>query len=233
MFSMQVVKRDTDKKIIYCPFVQQLIQPSAQSALPGAKEESKESSIEHTEAKEMAISLNVGLGNTFHQQSDLPPEEKNDVDLAVQLHLRPVEIIYQAYAVENLTRFFKVKNLSAESKIAARAEFDKLSAQLGGMTQNLNASFKRNKLDITIDAPIFILPFSQASRQDIEQSECWVFTVGDAKFMSIDSAWGLFDDATAEGFEFRVERMKFEYASNYLMWKTIAQSGKDDQPKAV
>lgn len=29
MFSMQVVKRDADKKIIYCPFVQQLIQPSA------------------------------------------------------------------------------------------------------------------------------------------------------------------------------------------------------------
>jgi len=55
------------------------------------------------------------LGNINHQQSDLPLAEKTLIDLGVNLHLRPVEIIFQARAVENLTRFFKVKNLKAET----------------------------------------------------------------------------------------------------------------------
>lgn len=74
--------------------------------------------------KEYAFEMHLVLGNMIHQKSDLPPEEKTETDLGVKLHLRPVEIIYQAHAVENLTRFFKVKNLSAETKIAAKAQFD-------------------------------------------------------------------------------------------------------------
>jgi hypothetical protein len=128
------------------------------------------------------------LGNINHQQSDLPIAEKTLIDLGVNLHLRPVEIIFQARAVENLTRFFKVKNLKAETQIAARAQFDMLSQQLGGMTADLNAEFKRNKVDITIDAPTFVVPFKQSSRKEIESSACWVFTVGDAKLKSIEQS---------------------------------------------
>ena len=105
----------------------------------------------HTEEEELAINLFLALGNVNHQHSDLPDNEKSEIDLFLKLHLSPVEIIYQAHAVDNLTRFFKVKNLSAETKIAARAQFDQLSKQLGGMTADLNADFKRNKIDIKID----------------------------------------------------------------------------------
>lgn len=31
----------------------------------------------------------------------------------------------------------------------------------------------------------------------------------------------LFDKSISEGFEFKVEKMKFEYASNYLLWKKM------------
>lgn len=48
----------------------------------------------HPEEEELAVTLNFVLGNAYHQHSDLPPEEKNDVDLGVKLHLKPVEIIY-------------------------------------------------------------------------------------------------------------------------------------------
>lgn len=79
----------------------------------------------------------------------------------LKLHLSPVEIIYQAHAVNRLVHFFKVKNLSAETKIAARARFDLLSKQLDGMTADLNANLKCNNIDIVIEAPTLILPFDQ------------------------------------------------------------------------
>jgi hypothetical protein len=150
----------------------------------------------------------------------LPENEKSEIDLMLKLHLSPVEIIYQAYAVDNLVRFFKVKNLSAETKIAARAQFDQLSKQLGGMTADLNANLKCNMIDIKIEAPTFILPFDQTSKFTIEKSECWVFTVGDAKLKSVQQST-LYDYSVSEGFEFKVEKMKFEYASNYMLWKKM------------
>ena len=88
------------------------------------------------------------------------------------------------------------------------------------MTADLNADFKRNKIDIKIEAPTLILPFDQTSKFTIEKSECWVFTVGDAKLKSVEQST-LFDFSISEGFEFNVEKMKFEYASNYLLWKRM------------
>lgn len=54
--------------------------------------------------------------------------------------------------------------------------------------------------------------------RDIEESACWVFTVGNAKLQSVESS-DHFDSSTAEGFEFKVDQMKFEYASNYTKWR--------------
>ena len=89
------------------------------------------------------------------------------------------------------------------------------------MTADLvSADFKTNLIDIVIDAPTLILPFKQNSREEIESSQCWVFTVGDAKFRSVKDS-EKFDYSISEGFEFKVERMKFEYASNYAMWKKV------------
>jgi hypothetical protein len=92
-------------------------------AFPGMMSLTNKIAIEDNK-KDNAFEMSLILGNLIHQKSDLPPEEKTETDLGVKLHLRPVEIIYQAHAVENLTRFFKVKNLSAETKIAAKAQFD-------------------------------------------------------------------------------------------------------------
>ena len=154
-------------------------------AFPGMMSLTNKIAIEDNK-KDNAFEMSLILGNLIHQKSDLPPQEKTETDLGVKLHLRPVEIIYQAHAVENLTRFFKVKNLSAETKIAAKAQFDQLSQQLGGMTAELvSADFKTNLIDIVIDAPTLIVPFKQNSKEEIESSQCWVFTVGDAKFRSV------------------------------------------------
>jgi hypothetical protein len=54
------------------------------------------------------------------------------------------------------------------------------------MTADLvSADFKTNLIDIVIDAPTLIVPFKQNSKEEIESSQCWVFTVGDAKFRSV------------------------------------------------
>jgi hypothetical protein len=115
----------------------------------------------------------------------LPKEEKVKLDLGLQLNLLPIEIIYQAHAVENISRFFKVKKLSTQTKIAAKAQFDVLSKQLTDMTMDLNADFKTNRIDIRIDAPTLVVPLNQNTREAIEQSYCWVFTVGAAKLQSV------------------------------------------------
>lgn len=86
------------------------------------------------------------------------------------------------------------------------------------MATGFNSDFKTNKIDIKIDAPTFILPFNQTNLEQIEAAACWVFTVGDAKLCSIEQS-DHFDYSVSEGFEFKVERMKFEYASNYKKWK--------------
>ena len=100
------------------------------------------------------------------------------------------------------------------------------------MTADLNADFKCNKIDINIEAPTLILPFDQTSKETIEKSECWVFTVGDAKLKSIQQH-DQFDYAISEGFEFKVEKMKFEYASNYLLWKKMISLDRDQTVGSV
>lgn len=117
LFEMNVVNRDTDGKIVYCPFMQMLHKEKSlpeeskseflsgtdqlklASNMPGAGliqafhslSEFKQS--EHL-PDDQAIALDLVLGNMFHQQSDLPLEEKTKIDLGVKLRLRPVEIIY-------------------------------------------------------------------------------------------------------------------------------------------
>ena len=57
------------------------------------------------------------LGNKEHHESDL--EEKNETDLEVALEIEPLEIIYRAETVGDIARFFKVKKLTDQTKLAA------------------------------------------------------------------------------------------------------------------
>jgi len=79
--------------------------------------------------------------------------------LEVALELKPIEIVYQAEPIENLTRFFKVKHLRDETKIAAMEQFEGLNKQVQAITKNIEADFKNNKVSIIVDAPTLVLPF--------------------------------------------------------------------------
>ena len=66
-------------------------------------------------AKESKISkplahIYLAIGNKEHHESDLEDKDENDLD--VELKLEPLEIIYRAETVGNITRFFKVKKLT-------------------------------------------------------------------------------------------------------------------------
>ena len=98
--------------------------------------------------------------------------------------MRPVEFIYRASTIQFLSRFFKFKNIKDQTKLAAKQQFAGLSKQVQSITQNLEQDFKHNRVSIKIDAPTFVLPFDQSGKQEIEQSECWLFTMGDFSFIS-------------------------------------------------
>lgn len=55
-----------------------------------------------------------------HHESDLPAEEIDETDLDLDLRLKPVEIIYRAASIMMITKFFKVKHLKDQTKLAAK-----------------------------------------------------------------------------------------------------------------
>lgn len=64
-------------------------------------------------------SIFLAIGNKEHHESDLPPEKIDETDLEVRLHMRPIEIIYRAETIGDISRFFKVKNLTEKTKLDA------------------------------------------------------------------------------------------------------------------
>ena len=79
--------------------------------------------------------IGLAVGNKEHHESDLP--DKDTKDLKVQLEVQPLEIIYRAETVGDLTRFFKVKKLTDQTKIQAQAQYEKLAGQVEKITESL------------------------------------------------------------------------------------------------
>ena len=104
------------------------------------------------------------------------------------------------------------------TKIAAQEQFAGLSKQVNSISKSFEADLKNNKISIKIDAPCLVLPFKQSSIQEIFNSECWVFTMGDAQFKTINDPT-VTDVRYHEAFRLKVQRVKFEYAQKYNLWK--------------
>jgi hypothetical protein len=104
-----------------------------------------------------------------------------------------------------MTKFFKVKNMNDYAKIAAREQFSGLSKQVNGLSKSIENECKNNKLRVKIDAPCLVLPFKQGSQLDIDMSDCWVFTMGDALFQTVtDSTAAGADNKFHETFQLKV-----------------------------
>ena len=61
------------------------------------------------------------MGNKEHHESDLPDKDETDID--VQLEIEPLEIIYRAETIGDISRFFKVKMISDKTKLAAQVQY--------------------------------------------------------------------------------------------------------------
>ena len=115
--------------------------------------------------------------------------------------------------------------MTDQTKLAAQANFQELSNQVGQITEKLEQDFQNNTFNIKIDAPTLVIPFKQKTWEDIYQSECWVFTMGDVSLISFTGEG--FEKITHEAFKLKVERVKFEHASKYCMWKQMISLGID------
>jgi hypothetical protein len=58
---------------------------------------------------------------------------------------------------------------------------------VNAVSKSFEGTMKKNKINIQIEAPRFVLPFTQSSLAEIEQSECWVFTMGDFQLTSAEA----------------------------------------------
>ena len=81
------------------------------------------------------------------------------------------------------------------------------------MTGNLDKNFKSKKITIRVAAPALVIPFDKKVH---DNSEFWVFTMGDVNLNSLLGVGEGFNEQTHEAFELKVERVKFEHTTNYL-----------------
>lgn len=63
------------------------------------------------------------MGNINNKESDLPDDQKNDVDLRLKMRVAPIETIFQAAPIESLSEFFVVDTLSDQTKMAAKYQY--------------------------------------------------------------------------------------------------------------
>ena len=80
-------------------------------------------------------------------------------DLDVVLEIQPLEIIYRAETVCDIARFFKVKKMTDQTKLAAQAHYQELTNQVGQITEKLEQDFQKNQVSITVAAPTLVIPF--------------------------------------------------------------------------
>ena len=77
-------------------------------------------------------------------------------------------------------------------------------------------------VSIRVAAPTLVIPFKQKTWEEIYESECWVFTLGDVSLISYKGTG--FEVITHEAFQLKVERVKFEHSSIYCKWKEAMEN---------
>ena len=103
--------------------------------------------------------VQLAIGSKEHHESDLPESEKDYTDLDVMLDVQPLEIIYRAETIGDIARFFKAKKMTSETKLAAQAQYAKLTSQMSNITTGIEKDFKNNKVSIKVSAPTLVIPF--------------------------------------------------------------------------
>lgn len=75
----------------------------------------------------------------------------------------------------------------------------------------MSNDFKENKIKVSIDAPVLIIPFDQ---EHVINSKCWVFTMGDLLFQTQDIA-----NPDYICYEMSITKLYFDYTPEYITWK--------------
>lgn len=104
------------------------------------------------------------------------------------------------------------------TKIAAQEQFGALASSVNEISKSFEGSLKKNKILIKVDAPCLVLPFKQSTQEEINVSECWIFTMGDLNFHTAKE--NKFEDIKFyEAYEVNTHKIKFEYVDSYQKWK--------------
>ena len=106
---MWVIERKGDSdEILHSPLFQQLMIRDEDVAM---RVETNEEEKDEPSDLPPLTRIKMALGNKIHHDSDLPEDEIDEIDLDLEVELKPVEFIYRASTILFLSRFFKVKNL--------------------------------------------------------------------------------------------------------------------------
>ena len=129
-----------------------------------------------------------------------------------------VEVMYNPIAVLRLTNFFDVNTTDEGLKEAAWDQIDKVNRQAKASLQELADSATKQKIDISIAAPLIILPFTQ--NNDI-QAECWVFNLGNLEVKTDDA---IFDPNSEEGkmydmYNINLKEIRMQYFPSIQFWQ--------------
>lgn len=73
-------------------------------------------------------------------------EDRDTTDLKLEIDVQPIEIIFRADIVAEVSRFFKVKKMADRTQIIARAKYEQLNDQVAEITSALEKDFKNNQI---------------------------------------------------------------------------------------
>jgi len=77
-----------------------------------------------------------------------------------------------------------------------------LQTQVNSLTKTIEADFRNNKLDIEVDTPCLVIPFKQETLEEVTNSECWIYQMGDFSFK--DTTRADIDSGYHECFQLKV-----------------------------
>ena len=131
--------------------------------------------------------------------------------------MQSVEISYNPIAVLRLSNFFDVNTQDEGLKEVAWDQIEKANKRAKASLQELSETATKQKIDISIAAPLIILPFTQ--NNDIK-SECWIFNLGNLRIRTDDQ---VFDANSEQGkmydmFNIDLEQIRMQYYPSIQFW---------------
>ena len=85
------------------------------------------------------------------------------------------------------------------------------------ITTNFEADFKNNKINLRIDSPTLVIPFKQATFEEVNANECWIFRMDCATLENVKS--NDFQELFYECFELQIKKVTFCHADVYREWQ--------------